>query len=359
MSPSPKTAPVPLPTPPAASAAVAALCKAAGDVLRLEILAVLRDNAFGVLELAHLFASGQSGMSHHLKVLATAGLVTTRRDGNAIFYRRAPIAQGDDLDELRRALFHAADQLPLAPEVVARRLDIHGERAQRSREFFRNHAARFRENQDLIAGYRDYGRAVLELLDGALSQRPVRTLPSIALEVGAGAGELLADLAPRFSQVVALDNAPEMLAQARAFAADRRLANVVCIAGDTAAAVAQGLRADVITLNMVLHHTPAPAAVIAELAAMLRAGGSLIITELCHHNQDWARTACGDLWLGFEAEELTAWARAAGLSAGERLYLAQRNGFRVQIHQFCTPIPAATPPSPPSLSNQVHLGASP
>ncbi len=353
MSPSPQTTAAILPAPPAASAAAAALCKAAGDVLRLEILAVLRDNAFGVLELARLFASGQSGMSHHLKVLATAGLVTTRRDGNAIFYRRAPVAQGDDLGEmlgeLRRALFHTADRLPLAPELVARRLEIHRERAQRSREFFRNHAARFRENQDLIASHRDYGPAVLELLDGALSRRPAGALSTAALEVGAGAGELLADLAPRFSQVTALDNEPAMLAQARAFAAARTLTNVAFVAGDTATAVARGLRADVITLNMVLHHTPSPAAVIAELAALLHAGGSLIITELCHHNQDWARTACGDLWLGFEAEELTVWARAAGLLPGESLYLAQRNGFRVQIHQFCQ--------SPPSSG--IRQGASP
>lgn len=42
-----------------------------------------------MLELAQIFDVGQSGMSHHLKVLAQAELVATRREGNAIFYRRA------------------------------------------------------------------------------------------------------------------------------------------------------------------------------------------------------------------------------------------------------------------------------
>ncbi|MDV7213510.1 ArsR/SmtB family transcription factor, partial [Azotobacter beijerinckii] len=74
---------------------LAALCKAGGDPLRLKVLRVLASDSFGVLELAQIFAIGQSGISHHLKVLAQAGLVATRREGNAIFYRRAlPAAAG-------------------------------------------------------------------------------------------------------------------------------------------------------------------------------------------------------------------------------------------------------------------------
>lgn len=65
--------------------ALAAFCKAAGEPLRLNILRALSNDSFGVLELAHIFATGQSGISHHLKVLTQAGLVTSRREGNAIF----------------------------------------------------------------------------------------------------------------------------------------------------------------------------------------------------------------------------------------------------------------------------------
>ena len=76
--------------PPQQSDTLAALCKASGDELRLNVLRVLASDSFGVLELAQIFDIGQSGMSHHLKVLAQAELVATRREGNAIFYRRAP-----------------------------------------------------------------------------------------------------------------------------------------------------------------------------------------------------------------------------------------------------------------------------
>ena len=65
---------------------LAALCKAAGDPLRLNVLRALANDSFGVLELAQIFGIGQSGMSHHLKVLAQADLVATRREGKYIFY---------------------------------------------------------------------------------------------------------------------------------------------------------------------------------------------------------------------------------------------------------------------------------
>jgi hypothetical protein len=59
-----------------------------------------------------------------------------------------------------------------------------------------------------------------------------------------------------------------------------------------------------------------------------------MITDLCAHDQEWARESCGDIWLGFEPEALTRWAEAAGFKEGSSLYLTQRNGFRIQLRQF-------------------------
>src|SRR6187431_2932141 len=88
---------------------LANLLKAAGDPLRLEILRVLSQDSFGVLELCRIFSIKQSGMSHHLKVLTSAGLLSTRREGNSIFYRRAYLIPDSPLASLQQALFVSID----------------------------------------------------------------------------------------------------------------------------------------------------------------------------------------------------------------------------------------------------------
>src|SRR3989344_9093174 len=90
---------------------LAALCKAGGDPLRLNVLRALSNDSFGVLELAQIFAIGQSGMSHHLKVLTQAGLLATRREGNAVFYRRSLAQLDSPGGRLHAALLEEADRL--------------------------------------------------------------------------------------------------------------------------------------------------------------------------------------------------------------------------------------------------------
>ena len=311
---------------------LAALCKAASDPLRLSILRVLDRNSYGVLELASLFAIKQSGMSHHLKVLATADLVVTRREGNSIFYRRSPIAHDDAFAAFREALFEQVDKLPVTPSLQQAIDEIQRQRAENSRRFFSENADKFREQQDLIASLEHYGDGVAELLDGI-------ALPSQlhAIEVGPGEGAFLQALSQRFEHVTAIDNSAAMLAKAKDFGATKNLHNIDYVLGDTHSVRGKVKPAAVIVVNMVLHHTAAPADIFRDLATLLEPGGALLVTDLCHHDQGWARESCGDIWLGFEPDDLTAWAAAAGLVSDQEQYLTLRNGFRVQIRHFCKP----------------------
>ncbi|MGC5699525.1 metalloregulator ArsR/SmtB family transcription factor [Pseudomonas sp. NFXW11] len=309
---------------------LAALCKASGDPLRLNVLRVLSNDSFGVLELAQIFAIGQSGMSHHLKVLAQAGLVATRREGNAIFYRRA-LPHGERLGgKLHAALLDEVDQLQLPGEALARIGLVHRQRAAASQDFFARVAEKFRAQQDLIAGLPQYRDSVLALLD-KLSFKPMAT----AIEVGPGDGGFLPDLAQRFTQVTALDNSPAMLELARQLCERETLANVSLQLADALNGVQ--LKADCVVLNMVLHHFAAPAEALKLMAQLLQPGGSLLVTDLCSHDQSWAKEACGDLWLGFEQDDLAHWATAAGLLPGESLYIGLRNGFQIQVRHFQRP----------------------
>lgn len=309
---------------------LSAMCKAGGDPLRLNVLRALANDSFGVLELAQIFAIGQSGMSHHLKVLAQAGLVATRREGNAIFYRRALPHTGQTGGRLHAALLDEVDALVLPDDVQARIGLVHRQRASASQDFFARTAEKFRAQQDLIASLAQYRDGLLSLLD-KLNFGPDTT----ALEVGPGDGGFLPELARRFKQVTALDNSPAMLELARQVCNREQLVNVELKLADALGAANE--RADCVVLNMVLHHFAAPAEALKQLADLVQPGGSLLVTELCSHDQSWAKEACGDLWLGFEQDDLARWAIAAGLVPGESLYVGLRNGFQIQVRHFQRP----------------------
>ena len=311
-----------------------ALCKASADRLRLLVLKVLLDDSFAVQELCFLFDTRQSGMSHHLKILTQAGLLTSRREGNTIFYRRAQLlTESQPLQALQQQLLETINQTELPEELLPRIEQIHEDRRQLSQQFFSENADKFRAQQDMIANYEQYADTASHLLRVRMPEQC-----KLALEVGPGDGHFLGKLSPLFEQLVALDNAPTMLQQAQTLAEQQQWQNIEFINGDTRHPRLKNLNADCIVVNMVLHHTPSPADIFKDLADALNQEGILLVTDLCHHDQAWAKDTCGDLWQGFDPDDLTAWASAAGLTELDSAYLTQRNGFRVQVRLFepCT-----------------------
>lgn len=314
--------------------ALAAHIKASADPLRLNILRILGEGSFGVLELCELFDIKQSSMSHHLKILATAELVTTRREGNSIFYRRSSFnASAESRSpawlDLTQVLFRTLDDLALSHDITERLQGLYRERAKSSQEFFTKHASEFHEKQDLIASHEQYGET-LEDLVATLNLQQVHT----ALEIGPGEGDLLPALSQRFQQVIGLDVSKAMLNKASLKVTAQNLKNIELLHGDCRMAVNQDVQADLITCNMVLHHVPAPKEIFNHCAQLLKPGGCVLITDLCAHDQTWARESCGDLWLGFAPDDLTRWAKEAQLCEEQTQFLALRNGFQIQFRTF-------------------------
>jgi ArsR family transcriptional regulator len=306
---------------------VAAMCKAASDPLRLDVMRVLSKDSFGVQELAAIFAMPQPGMSHHLKVLAQSGLLVTRREGNSIFYRRAlPKGEGH-IEGLHASLFAAIDALPLASEYQSRIDEVYAERSEQSRLYFERNADRFAENQGMLCELGQYQVGLKELLD--LLELPRR---SRVLEIGPGQGELLQELAARFVELVGLDSSEEMLAMARSKLAGQ--SRVAFALGSLDSYEPQGGAFDAIVMNMVLHHMPSPLHALRKVRSLLRGGGFLVVADLCSHHQEWARSSCGDVWLGFDPQDLKDWAAAAGLVEEQSSYLGLKNGFQIQLKLF-------------------------
>lgn len=308
--------------------ALALVSKASADAFRVEILKVLQQDSFGVLELSDIFGVRQSAMSHHLKILVQSGFLEHKRQANSNFYRRSVLLNNDPLFDLKQQIFDAVDRTPLSAELSQAVQGAYRARAQQSHAFFNRHAGKFSEINDLIAGYDQYADSIYKVM------APLE-LPTSgrAMEVGPGEGGFLAPLSTRFKEVLALDNSGPMLELARRFLPES-IRNVRFILGDTQSAIQDGLLVDFLAFNMVMHHNPSPEQLFGDSAQLLNPNGYLLITELCPHDQQWTFESCGDLWLGLPPEHIQQWGQAAGLTHQQQVITGLRNGFQVQVHLF-------------------------
>ncbi len=65
---------------------VVAICKALGDANRLRIVQTLTKGEHCACELLETLQVTQPTLSHHMKILAEAGLILVRRDGKWMHY---------------------------------------------------------------------------------------------------------------------------------------------------------------------------------------------------------------------------------------------------------------------------------
>lgn len=297
---------------------VVATAFAVGDERRAQLLRVLEHDSFSVSELANLFGMAQPALSHHLKILREAGLLAARREANSIYYRRRINADSP----LAWAVFDALDQQPMTEALTKKIDELHGERGRQVERFFANNADALRSQQKLISETTVYAPSLRELWRSSVSP------DSQALEVGPGDGVILSLLAQDFGHATAVDQAEAMLAPVHE--AVRGFKNVSLFHREFTRFRTR-TRFDAVVAAMVLHHLPAPRQFFARAARLLAGHGRLLIAELERHEHDWVRDACGDLWLGFDSNELDHWAGSAGLVSGPRQFLAQKNGFSIQI----------------------------
>jgi ArsR family transcriptional regulator len=300
---------------------VVQVTKAVGDDLRCNILRVLAQDSFGVLELCAIFDMAQPALSHHLKILSNAALVAKRRESTHVFYYRV----AERSDSLPHAIFASIDQCPLDP-AFAKRIDkIYAERAERSAQFFASNAQALEQQDELICPSDVYAPLVVRAANAEAANR------GQALEIGPGSGALMLHLAEHFDAVVGIDSSERMLAVTASKVSNRE--NVQLINRDFLK-LPRTRRFDALVAAMVVHHMPSPRQFFAHAAAVMKPDGVLVVAELCTHAQEWVKDMCGDLWLGFDPTDLDGWAREAGFKPSQQQFLAQRNGFRVQIRTY-------------------------
>jgi ubiquinone/menaquinone biosynthesis C-methylase UbiE len=102
------------------------------------------------------------------------------------------------------------------------------------------------------------------------------------LDAGSGPGFISFLLAERVGSgglVYAVDPSAEALAYLRRKQSDRGIANVKTIVADAAKFDLPGVRIDAALVSMMLHHADDPAAILRNLARLLKAGGRAVIAD--------------------------------------------------------------------------------
>ncbi|NLV23735.1 MAG: metalloregulator ArsR/SmtB family transcription factor [Deltaproteobacteria bacterium] len=268
------------------------ILKILADDTRLRLLGVLQGGEFTVRELTSILSLRQPLVSHHLKILLDAGLVSVKRQGTWGYYRLAK--QSALFDRLWSAIEGDVGLLPEVTRDAAAVLDCLEARKKASRDFFDRHARNWDNSVHKVLPLPDYRNRLLTFLPNV----------SAALEVGCGTGSLLPSLAGRAPLVVGVDQSLEMIEEARKKIHREGLHGVDLRVGDMAHLPVAGRQVDLVLFNMVLHHAPHPASVLREAARVLKPSGCLVIADLLPHEKEWVRDRLADQWLGFTVEEM-------------------------------------------------------
>jgi ArsR family transcriptional regulator len=270
------------------------------DATRGRMLLILERQELTVSELCAVLQLPQSTVSRHLKTLADANWVSSRRDGTSRYYTLAL----DDRDAHTRrlwALLRERIAMTAGADQDARRLkSVLGRRQTKSEEFFAS-----------SAGQWDRLRRELFGTGSALAALPALIDPAwIVGDLGCGTGETSAAIAPFVARTIAVDRSGEMLQAARRRLRDQP--NVDVRRGELAALPIEDRELDAAVMILVLHHAPDPAAVLSEAARVLKPGGRLVVCDMLPHEHEEYKQQMGHVWLGFAEDQLRRLFGSAG-----------------------------------------------
>jgi ArsR family transcriptional regulator len=270
------------------------------DATRSRMLLVLERHELTVSELCAVLQLPQSTVSRHLKTLADAGWVASRRDGTSRYYTLALDDRGAATRRLWVLLREQVAGTSAADQDARRLKGILARRQTASQAFFATAAGRWDKLRTELFGESTHLHALAAFLD------PGWTVGVL----GCGTGALSAIVAPFVRQVIAVDRSSEMLQAARRRV--REFGNVGVRRGELEALPLEPASLSAATLMLVLHHVPDPAAVLAEAARVLQPGGRLLISDMFAHDREEYRQQMGHVWLGFSEDHLRRLLAAAG-----------------------------------------------
>ncbi|MBN8715276.1 MAG: ArsR family transcriptional regulator [Xanthomonadales bacterium] len=267
------------------------------DPTRVRLLALLDEEELTVAELAAILHLAQPRVSTHLAKLKEAGMVRDRRAGVSAYYRansEGDAAQRALLASLRESIDDTLLQEDAArvPHVLARRALGEGWADTVAGDMERHYSPG--------RTWETLARALLQLLE-----------TGDVLDIASGDGVTAELLAPHAHSVVCVDSSERVVAAASKRL--RRYANVQVRQGDMHALDLGKQRFDLVLMLHALTYATDPPRAVAEAARVLRPGGRLLAVTLARHNHRTVVEPFDHRNLGFRNEQLTSFAKAAGL----------------------------------------------
>lgn len=277
--------------------------KAAGELTRLRLLVLLSNGDLTVTEMTEVLGQSQPRISRHLKLLLEAGLIERYQEGAWAYFRVVTDGTRGELVQAALSAVHPGD--PLIVRDGERLKAVKQARADRAQAYFSANAASWNELRQLHVSDEKVESEILRLIG--------RTPFDSLLDLGTGTGRLLELLAPRYRRALGIDQSRDMLAIARTQLDEAGITHASVRQADIFNLPLERESFDLVTIHQVLHflHDPEPA--IQEAARVLRPGGRVLIIDFAPHTHEELRTDHAHARLGFPAEQVSGWLRAAGL----------------------------------------------
>ena len=281
--------------------------KTISEINRIRIINLLANGRFSVGEITNILECSQSLVSHHLKVLLSGGIVTQYRHGRMMFYSLSVSLGRHEQAVIDDLLGWCAEDRTCQLDIM-RGKNLLRLRHNQSKEFFAHHAPQW---DSLSSTFIDFEKSV-SLLKKFFSSEHCATI----IDLGTGTGRLIKPLLEFAKKVVGVDNSYAMLEQARSKiktdSAEFRL-------GELEHLPFQDSFSDGAVIHYVLHHCVQPELIFPEVNRVLKTGGIFVLFDFLHHAQEYFCWTMGDLWLGFNDEELKGWFEKGGFKIEDKV----------------------------------------
>ena len=306
------------------------ILKAAGEITRLRILALLAHGELTAGELSSVLGQSQPRVSRHIKLLSEAKLIERRNEGAWVFVR---LGVTEPAKSIVKSVLASVpkDDFTLKRDLI-RLKEIRAIREEAAQKYFEKISSEWDSLRNLHQPEEAVEAAMLAMVSGQKFD--------FHLDLGSGFGALLKAFAKITKRAEGVDSSRGMLGVARAKLDDLKDSQISVRLGNILDLPYSDNSVDLITIHQVLHYLENPVAAINEAARVLKPNGTLLIADFAPHGHEELREKYGHRRLGFAQDEVKTWAQIAGLEIGDTVNIGETDKEFISVNIFKVKKPA-------------------